>query len=77
MIWIWREHTARCKSSDYPNLARGRYNPPLAGEIQFMSRGSVANIKANMSGSDFLGISSTISTFVFKIIGQPGIKEPN
>jgi hypothetical protein len=51
--------------------------PPLVGKIQFMSRGSVANIKANKSGSDFLGTSSTISTFVFKIISQPGIKEPN
>ena len=49
----------------------------LAGEIQFMSSGGVANINANMSGGDFVGITSTISTFVFKIIGQPGIKEPS
>jgi hypothetical protein len=41
----------------------------LAGEIQFMSSGGVANINANMSGGGFVGISSTISTFVFKIIG--------
>jgi len=49
----------------------------LAGEIQFMSSGGVANINANMSDGDFVGITSTISTFVFKIIGQPGIKEPS
>jgi len=48
----------------------------LAGEIQFMSSGAVANINANMSGGDSVGITSTISTFVFKIIGQSGIKEP-
>ena len=47
----------------------------LAGEIQFMTSGGVANINANMSGGDFVGVTSTISTFVFKIIGQPGIKE--
>jgi hypothetical protein len=28
-----------------------------------------------MSGGDFGGITSTISTFDFKIMGQPGIKE--
>jgi hypothetical protein len=44
----------------------------LAGEIQFMTSGGVANINANKSGGDFVGITSTISTFVFKIIGQPG-----
>src|ERR671914_1986694 len=49
----------------------------LAGEIQFMTSGGVANIKANMSGGDFVGVTSTISTFVFKIIGQPGIREPS
>jgi NitT/TauT family transport system substrate-binding protein len=49
----------------------------LAGEIQFMTSGGVANINANISGGDFVGITSTISTFVFKIIGQPGIKEPS
>jgi ABC-type nitrate/sulfonate/bicarbonate transport system substrate-binding protein len=48
----------------------------LAGEIQFMTSGGVANINANMAGGDFVGITSTISTFIFKIIGQPGIKEP-
>jgi ABC-type nitrate/sulfonate/bicarbonate transport system substrate-binding protein len=49
----------------------------LAGEIQFISSGGVATIDANMSGGDFVGVTSTISTFVFKIIGQPGIKEPS
>ena len=49
----------------------------LAGEIQFMTSGGVANINANMSGGDFVGITSTISAFVFKIIGQPGIKDPS
>lgn len=49
----------------------------LAGEIQFMTSGGVANINANMAGGDFVGITSTISTFVFKIIGQPNIKEPS
>lgn len=49
----------------------------LAGEIQFITSGGVANINANMSDGDFVGITSTISTFVFKIIGQPGIKEPS
>lgn len=49
----------------------------LAGEIQFMTSGGVANINANMAGGDFVGITSTISTFVFKIIGQPDIKEPS
>ena len=46
----------------------------LAGEIQFISSGAVANINANLSGGDFVGISSKISIFVFKIIGQPGAK---
>ena len=50
----------------------------LAAEIQFITSGGVANIiNANMSDGDFVGITSTISTFVFKIIGQPGIKEPS
>ena len=43
----------------------------LAGEIQFMTSGGVANINANMAGSDFVGITSTINTLVYKIIGQP------
>jgi ABC-type nitrate/sulfonate/bicarbonate transport system substrate-binding protein len=48
----------------------------LAGEIQFLTSGGVANINANMAGADFVGITSTISTFVFTIVGQPAIKEP-
>jgi NitT/TauT family transport system substrate-binding protein len=48
----------------------------LAGEIQFMTSGGVANINANMAGADFVGITSTINTLVYKIIGQPSIKEP-
>ena len=42
-----------------------------------MTSGGVANINANMAGGDFVGITSTISTFVFKIIGQPGLKDPS
>jgi ABC-type nitrate/sulfonate/bicarbonate transport system substrate-binding protein len=49
----------------------------LAGEIQFMTSGGIANINANMAGGDFVGITLTISTFVFKIIGQPGLKDPS
>lgn len=49
----------------------------LAGEIQFLTSGGVANINANMAGADFVGLTSTISTFVFTIVGQPGIKEPS
>jgi ABC-type nitrate/sulfonate/bicarbonate transport system substrate-binding protein len=48
----------------------------LAGEIQFLTSGGVANINANMAGADFVGITSTISTFVFTILGQPAVKEP-
>src|SRR4026209_3007106 len=48
----------------------------LAGEIQFMTSGGVANINANMAGADFVGITSTINTLVYKIVGQPSIKEP-
>jgi len=49
----------------------------LAGEIQFLTSGGVANINANMAGADFVGLTSTISTFVFKIMGQPAVKEPS
>jgi ABC-type nitrate/sulfonate/bicarbonate transport system substrate-binding protein len=48
----------------------------LAGEIQFLTSGGVANINANMAGADFVGVTSTISTFVFTIVGQPAITEP-
>jgi ABC-type nitrate/sulfonate/bicarbonate transport system substrate-binding protein len=48
----------------------------LAGELQFMTSGGVANINANMAGADFVGVTSTINTLVYKILGQPSIKEP-
>ena len=48
----------------------------LAGELQFMTSGGVANINANMAGADFVGATSTINTLVYKILGQPSIKEP-
>lgn len=48
----------------------------LAGEVQFMTSGGVANINANMAGADFVGITSTINTLVYKILAQPSIKEP-
>jgi len=77
MIWIWPEHMVSMQKFRLFQFTSRTRQPPLAGEIQFLSRGSAANINANMSGNDFLGTSSTISTFVFEIIGQPGIKEPN
>src|SRR5947199_9103561 len=43
----------------------------LAGEIQFITSGGVANINANMSGGDFVGLTATLNTFVFKIISNP------
>jgi len=48
----------------------------LAGELQFMTSGGVANINANMAGADFVGVTSTINTLVYKILGLPSIKEP-
>jgi ABC-type nitrate/sulfonate/bicarbonate transport system substrate-binding protein len=48
----------------------------LAGEVQFMTSGGIANINANMAGADFVGITSTINTLVYKILAQPAIKEP-
>jgi ABC-type nitrate/sulfonate/bicarbonate transport system substrate-binding protein len=48
----------------------------LAGELQFMTSGGVANINANMAGADFVGVTSTINTLVYKILGQPSVKEP-
>jgi len=50
---------------------------PLAGEIQFVSSRGVTNVNAKMSSGDFVGTTSIISTFVFKIMGQPAIKEPS
>src|SRR5215468_6166459 len=48
----------------------------LAGEIQFITSGGVANINANVTGADFTGLTATLNTFVFKIIGSPEIKKP-
>ena len=48
----------------------------LAGEIQFITSGGVANINANVNGADFTGLTATLNTFVFKIIGSPEIKKP-
>ena len=47
----------------------------LAGEIHFLTSGGVANINANMSGADFVGLTSTLNTFTFKIISQPDLRE--
>ena len=48
----------------------------LAGEIQFLTSGGVANVNANVAGADFVGLTATLNTFVFKIISRPEIKEP-
>jgi ABC-type nitrate/sulfonate/bicarbonate transport system substrate-binding protein len=48
----------------------------LAGEIHFLTSGGIANINANMAGADFVGITATLNTFAFKIVGQPGLREP-
>jgi ABC-type nitrate/sulfonate/bicarbonate transport system substrate-binding protein len=48
----------------------------LAGEIQFLTSGGVANVNANMAGADFVGLTATLNTFVFKIISRPEIKDP-
>jgi ABC-type nitrate/sulfonate/bicarbonate transport system substrate-binding protein len=48
----------------------------LAGEIQFITSGGVANINANVTGADFVGLTATLSTFVFKIIASPELKKP-
>ena len=48
----------------------------LAGEIQFITSGGVANINANVTGADFTGLTATLNTFVFKIIAHPEIKKP-
>ena len=42
--------------------------------VVFLSTGGVAKINVNMSCDDFAGVTSTISTFMFKIIGQIRIK---
>ena len=48
----------------------------LAGELQFITSGGVANINANATGADFVGLTATLNTFVFKIISSPEIKKP-
>jgi NitT/TauT family transport system substrate-binding protein len=48
----------------------------LAGEIQFITSGGVANINANVTGADFVGLTATLSTFVFKVIASPELKKP-
>lgn len=48
----------------------------LAGEIQFITSGGVANINANVTGADFTGLTATLNTFVFKIIASPELKRP-
>ena len=49
----------------------------LAGEIQFITSGGVANINANATGADFVGLTATLNTFVFKVIASPELKSPN
>ena len=48
----------------------------LAGELQFITSAGVANINANMSGGDFVGLTATLNTFVFKILASPELKKP-
>jgi ABC-type nitrate/sulfonate/bicarbonate transport system substrate-binding protein len=48
----------------------------LAGELQFITSAGVANINANMSGGDFVGLTATLNTFVFKVLANPEIKKP-
>ncbi len=48
----------------------------LAGEIQFITSGGVANINANVTGADFTGLTATLNTFVFKVFAHPDIKRP-
>ena len=48
----------------------------LAGEIQFITSGGVANINANVTGADFIGLTATLNTFVFKVIASPELKKP-
>jgi len=48
----------------------------LAGEIQFITSGGVANINANATGADFVGLTATLNTFAFKVLGSSEIKKP-
>jgi len=47
----------------------------LAGEIQFLTSGGVANINANVTGADFTGLTATLNTFAFKILATPELKK--
>ncbi|HEY7166846.1 MAG TPA: NrtA/SsuA/CpmA family ABC transporter substrate-binding protein [Candidatus Binatia bacterium] len=47
----------------------------LAGEIHFITSGGVANINANATGADFVGLTATLNTFVFKILANPELKK--
>ncbi|TAK00577.1 hypothetical protein EPO44_09655, partial [bacterium] len=49
----------------------------LAGEIQFLTSGGVANINANIAGADFVGLTATLNTFIFKVLSQPDLREVN
>lgn len=48
----------------------------LAGEVQFITSGGVANINANVNGADFVGLTATLNTFVFKVLANPELKKP-
>src|SRR6476660_7044795 len=48
----------------------------LAGELQFITSGGVANINANVTGADFTGLTASLYTVVFKIIANPELKKP-
>lgn len=48
----------------------------LAGEIQFITSGGVANINANVTGADFVGLTATLNTFVFKVMASAELKKP-
>jgi hypothetical protein len=43
----------------------------LAGELQFMTSGGVANINANMAGADFVGITSMIKIVLSEPADSP------
>ena len=49
----------------------------LAGEIHFLTSGGVANINANMAGADFVGLTATLNTFIFKVLSQLELKGIN
>ena len=80
-IYIMKElNLARKQGLDaellYVPVSSRAIQAALAGEIQFMTSGGVANVNANMAGADFVGLTATLNTFVFKIMSRPEIKEP-